>query len=112
MFESLLRVLILMTVVLAVVFCGWNEPLRYRFLSREQIAAEAQAARPATTYARESPSQWRPGGTSLDRAPYEVYRGVVYYSDKFDPKRVGSPTETPWRPNTYGGRGPNAAPSK
>jgi hypothetical protein len=101
MIESLLRVLILMAVVVAVVFSGWNEPLRYRFLSPDQIAAEEQAIRPFL--ARESPHQWRPAGTSLDRAPYEVQRGVVYYSDKFDPKRMGSSTETPWRPNTYGG---------
>lgn len=102
MFESLLRVLILMAVVAAVIVCGWNEPLRYRFLSANQIATEEQAIQPEMV-ARDSQHQLSPAGTSLDRAHYEVHRGTVYYSDKFDPKRMGNATETPWKPNIYGG---------
>ena len=36
---SLFRLLILLLILAAIIFAGWNEPLRNRFLSRQEIEA-------------------------------------------------------------------------
>jgi hypothetical protein len=86
----------------ALLFFGWDEPLRYRFMSAKEIAADKgeddQHAHSSTTVA--SMRSWQPAGTSLDRAPYEVKNGIVKYSKNFDPRQAGSPTETDYRLNT------------
>ena len=51
------------TVILSV---GWNEPLRYRFMSPDQIAeAEGRTKEPAPP----TPKRWEPMRTALDRVP-------------------------------------------
>ena len=72
-----------------IVYVGWYEPLRYRFLGAEEIAAEARAAAPM----EETSSEWKPQGTALDRAPYRIRRGEVSYTRNLDPRRVGTATE-------------------
>jgi hypothetical protein len=82
----------------AVVFLGWNEPLSYRFKSAQQIRELEQVPEPVSS--RLSMDGWVPGGTSLDRAPYEVTRGKVKYSTNYDPKKMGTGSETGTRSNT------------
>ena len=85
----------------AVLFLGWDEPLRYRFMSTKEIAADKQENEPAeSSSAIRTMRNWQPMGTSLDRAPYEIKDGVVKYSKNFDPRKTGSASETDCRRNT------------
>ena len=102
--EKILHTLAFLAVCAGIVFVGWHEPLRYRFMSSQQIAdevAESQPPPPAPPV-RVGSDGWHPGGTALDRSPYEVTQGKVKYSTDFDPRKMGAPTETDRRSNTTG----------
>src|SRR3954470_1164537 len=96
---KVLHALVFIGICAAIVVIGWNEPLRYRFMSPAEIAeVEASLAPPPRTWQPAS----NPKGTALDRAPYEVKEGKLKYSNKFDPKNMGAPTETDRRAHTAG----------
>lgn len=59
-----------------IVFIGWDEPLRYRFMSPAAIAVEERALRPPadSPEAEEAPAQVATGAP-LDRAPWKDGRG-------------------------------------
>ena len=46
MIAALASTIVWMLLVICVVVVGWNEPLRYKFMSRAQIAAEEKALEP------------------------------------------------------------------
>ena len=112
-------------VLSAVVLIGWKEPLRYRFMSKSEIASteKSEAARqamlagagsdmnalPATESAAPAVPQPIPesrtpqlSGSSLERGPYKTSNGHPIYSGKFDNRKLGTATETSERPNTTG----------
>ena len=68
------------TVILSI---GWNEPLRYRFMSPDEIA-EAEGR--TEEVAPPAPKQWEPMGTTLDRAQGERNGGSIIYSKNPDPR--------------------------
>ena len=93
------HLLVFLALCAAIIVIGWHEPLHYRFMSPEQIAEIEVSKEPP-------PKPWqsvaRPGGTALDRAPYEVQKGKLKYSESYDPRKLGAPTETDRRGNTVG----------
>jgi len=93
------KALVYFAVCGAVIFLGWNEPLSYRFKSAKEIRELEEAQQPVPSPTT-SMSDWIPGGTSLDRAPYEVTKGHVRYSKNYDPKKMGTGSETGTRQNT------------
>ena len=101
MFNQLLAWMLYLGVVFGVLWTGWNEPLRYRFLSPEELAQERGLTQSRRSSAppnmRDLPASaaasWRPAGTSLDRAAYDVKNGTISYSKTYDPRQVGTPTE-------------------
>ena len=81
-------------VIAGILFAGWNEPLRFRFLSSAELAQErnpnskvAAPTQPVTS--------WRPAGSTLDRAPYDVKHGQINFSQNYDPRKAGTVTEAP-----------------
>ena len=86
---KIVHALVFLAICASIIYVGWGEPLRYRFLSVEDIATEAREAAPVV----EPPPEWKPQGTALDRAPYRIRRGEVSYSRNVDPRRVGTATE-------------------
>ena len=46
MIAALASTIVWMLLVICVVVVGWNEPLKYKFMSRAQIAAEEKALEP------------------------------------------------------------------
>ena len=87
---KIVHALAFLAICASIIYLGWDEPLRYRFMSVEDIAEDARPAAPVA----ESPPEWRSQGTALDRAPYRVRRGEVSYTKNLDPRRVGTATET------------------
>ena len=65
--------LLYFAIVAALVFVGWHEPLRYRFLSRAEIHAIEHPAPPPPTPGpvTPKPGAWMDGAgrTQLDGAP-------------------------------------------
>ena len=94
------KALVYFAVCGAVIFLGWNEPLSYRFKSAKEIRELEEAQHPVPSRTTTSMTDWIPGGTSLDRAPYEVSKGSVRYSKNYDPKKMGTGSETGTRQNT------------
>jgi len=103
MFNQFLAWMVYLGVVFGILWIGWNEPLRYRFLSPEELAQERGLTQgpqrgSAPPNMRDLPAaasaSWRPAGTSLDRAAYDVKNGSITYSANYDPRHVGTPTET------------------
>lgn len=91
-------------VVSGVVYTGWNEPLHYRFMAPQELAAARgvqfetgapQGKAPPNMQALPGAdsANWRPAGTALDRAPYEKIKGQIYYSDNYDHYNTGTATE-------------------
>lgn len=71
-----LSIILITVCVLAI---GWSEPLRYRFMSRQEIYAEEH---PMPEIASETPVPWMwdPNRrTPLDRPSYNEKRSVNYY---------------------------------
>lgn len=95
----MLKSLVYLLLLGGVLFAGWKDPLEYHFMSAKDVEAARLASMPQEPEVVEV-RQWRPEGTSLDRAPYVVKRGEVKYSKQFDPKGVGPSTETDYRRNT------------
>src|SRR6266481_8701056 len=103
MMSSVLRGICWVILYVLVVATGWDEPLRYRFMSKEKIAEEEQKLAPPPPPPAEHSNMngWRPAGTALDRASYRTRNSEVYYTDTMDRKGLGSATETQARPNLY-----------
>jgi hypothetical protein len=90
-------------VVTGVLYTGWHEPLRYRFLSEQQLAQERGVKLHQPTRGNAPPNMhelpgpqaasWRPAGTSLDRAPWDIKNGEVVFSPNYDHHNAGTPTE-------------------
>jgi hypothetical protein len=97
--EKTVHALVFLGICAAIIFIGWREPLRYRFMSPDEIAEVEGDRHPA-------PRPWQPAsnpsGTALDRAPYEVKGGKLRYSEQYDSREMGSRTETDRRKNTTG----------
>lgn len=94
-----------LSVVSGVLYTGWNEPLHYRFMPAEELAKARGQQLP--TYSRQSKAppnmrdlpasksaNWRPMGTALDRAPYDVQNGQVRFYSDYDHRKMGTVTET------------------
>ncbi|MGB8169987.1 MAG: hypothetical protein WCF18_20960 [Chthoniobacteraceae bacterium] len=97
--EKTIHALAFLGVCAAIIFIGWHEPLRYRFMSPAEIV-ELEGDPEPVRQNWQSTSSLK--GTALDRAPYEVREGKVRYSKGFDPRQMGAPTETDQRANTRG----------
>ena len=100
--EIVINAAVFLALCVVVVCVGWNEPLRYRFMSEQEIAeVERPPATPAPT-PRPSAMEWRSqqSGTSLDRAPYTIVNGKVEYSEGYDSHKTGTATETDTRSGT------------
>ena len=113
--QKIVHALIFLGISAGIVVVGWNEPLSHRFKSKGALeeAARAETEREASEAAAQSaaadggtPSsavEWHAehGGTALDRGPYVRGRtGRVFYTNEFDRKKLGTPTETDERPFT------------
>ena len=84
-----------------IIFVGWDEPLRYRTLSRVDITAEENALRPPGPTPRPG-LQSHLTGSALDRAPWSTDKqGRVQYSHDFDTRTLGTRTEASGRANTF-----------
>ncbi len=95
-----IHALVFLAICMAIIIIGWNEPLRYRFMSPGQLAeVEGDREEPARQEWRSTSSA---KGTALDRAPYEVKSGKLKYSENFDSRKMGAPTETDRRGYTTG----------
>lgn len=99
MLNQLLGWMMYFGVVAGVIYVGWNEPLSNRFPSLSQ---SVNTPAPDTTHKapptmRDLPgaeaSNWRPNGTSLDRAPYDIKKGKLKYYSDYDHYETGTPTE-------------------
>jgi hypothetical protein len=67
MIASLASTAVWLLLVISVVIIGWDEPLRYKFMSRAQIAAEERALLPPPPPAAKGPAHtdmrdWDGGG--------------------------------------------------
>lgn len=80
----------------AIGYTGWDEPLRYKMMSKPAIAEEEMPllAPPPAPVSRQKVNRWQPVGTALDRAPYETRSGQVSYSDNYDKRELGTSTES------------------
>lgn len=77
-----------------IIFIGWDEPLRYRFMSPVTIAAEESAMRPlGETAPPADPPEPVSTGSALDRGPWRADRQGRNYS-RDDARAIGTPTET------------------
>ena len=65
---SLVRLLILLLILAAIIFAGWNEPLRNRFVSPQEIEAFNEPPP-----ARDADWMWEPGRTAVDRGAYRSH---------------------------------------
>ena len=63
-----IRFLIWLLVAAAIVYLAWDQPLRYRFMTADEIAQE-QYGGPAPDGANraQTSKQWQPKSTTLDR---------------------------------------------
>jgi hypothetical protein len=107
MIGELLKWVAYCAVVAAVLYVGWREPLRYRFMSEAEITAERRilAPTPAPTPPPRSATRQGLQGTALDRAPWVRSKdGSIGYSLDHDYRRPGSYTESEWKRNTTGAR--------
>lgn len=68
MTASFSRFVLWLIIALMIVASGWNKPLRYRFMSAEQIAEAEHANDPEPPPVRlpARPTPYVPRGTSLD----------------------------------------------
>jgi len=110
MASQLLQAVVYFAVCAALILVGWEQPLRYRFLSPEQIVEiERPADRNEQPVAGALPKshQWRPRGTSLDRAPYETKNDGVEFSESIDSRQMGTRSEQEARANLFNGKGAN-----
>lgn len=67
---KVVHAVVFLAICFAILFIGWREPIRYRFMSADQIAAEYA---PPRTPAPVDPSAWMKDPrrkTSLDRGAY------------------------------------------
>jgi len=96
-FAQFVHLLIFLVICGLIIFVGWKEPLRNRFMTAQDLAAEHAVANPPPPAPISKP--WRPTGTSLDRPAAPIRRSVRYY----DP-RQGVITTAP-EPGTGSGAG-------
>lgn len=80
---------------------GWNEPLRYLFMKKDEIMTEERALFPDRP-ANRSSNEWNAAGTSLDRAPYKTNNDGLEYTNNFDGRQMGTRSETDRRANPHG----------
>ena len=71
-FAKLVHAIVFLAICSAIIFIGWREPLRNRFMSADEITTEHQP--PVTPVEVKPVEKWRPLGTSLDRAPAKEKR--------------------------------------
>lgn len=108
MFTQILQATLYFFVCAAVILVGWEQPLRYRFLSSEQIVEIEVPTNDQSVVSRPAqPNSWRPMGTSLDRAPYQSDNQGVIYTDNVDFREMGTRSEQDRRKNLLQGRGAN-----
>ena len=90
--HELLHLGAFLLVAAAVALAGWNEPLRYLFMSSTDISAEEQALYPQEDTGKRV--VWRPNGTALDRAPYRTDNSGLEYTGNIDGREMGTRSET------------------
>ena len=71
--EHIFRAFALIGVLLLILILGWNEPLRYRFMSREEIYALENPQQQATPVAEKS-WMWDKSQRRLEQGPYKHAR--------------------------------------
>jgi hypothetical protein len=102
MIISFFRTIVWLLAIVFVVQMGWDEPLRYRTMTPQEIASEEKGLEPPPPSPRSSMSDWRPMGSALDRAPYRrMGNGGIIYSRNVDPNYMGPVTETQRRGTTF-----------
>ncbi len=99
MMASVIRGLFWFMAAIMIVATGWDEPLRYRFLSQGQIALEEGALRPPPP--RRDMTQWQPNGTALDRGAYRRNQWGIQYTRNSDSRALGTASETGMRSNAF-----------
>jgi hypothetical protein len=105
MLNQLLGWTVYLGVVSGIVYTGWNEPLHYRFMTSQELAAakgvqlqdaqQSQAPPNMQSLPAPAAATWRPMGTVLERAPYEKKGGQIIYSNNYDHYTTGTGTENP-----------------
>jgi len=93
LFAKLVNALVFVAICLVIVLVGWREPLRYRFMSAEDIAAEHPPPPPPPP--PEPPPnvmEWHPEGNPLNRGPYKAGQGDV--TTNHEPRRMGPTTQS------------------
>lgn len=101
--QEVLHVGILLIIGASVVIAGWNEPLRYLFMSPQQISAEELAMFPEPDESARRTTGLK--GTALDRAPYRTLQdGTIEWSNDFDSRKPGPRTETERKENMHNRR--------
>jgi hypothetical protein len=106
MFTQILQTILYLFVCAAVILVGWEQPLRYRFISSEQIAEiEAPPNSQSVVSHPPQPKSWRPMGTALDRAPYTTDNRGVIYTENIDFREMGTRSEQERRTNLLQGQG-------
>ena len=65
---KLVHALVFVGICAAIILVGWQEPLRYRFMSVDEIADHQASLHPTPVPQPVKP--WQPEGTSLDRFRY------------------------------------------
>jgi hypothetical protein len=105
MVSQIFQALVYFSVCAVLILVGWEQPLRYRFLSPEQIAEIERPTGQSVAGAMPKSTQWRPMGTSLDRAPYETHNQGVIYTNNIDGLEMGTRSEQEAKANLYNGRG-------
>jgi hypothetical protein len=63
---SLARLAVWLLLAASLIVTGWDEPLRYKFMSIEAIEAEERRLLEVKPPVR----QWQPSGTALDKPAY------------------------------------------
>lgn len=81
--EQIFRTLALLGVLAIVILLGWNEPLKYRFMSRAEIYALENPVRPVPAPQANGSWMTNPGRrTQLDRGPYNRTTSVPSYGNR------------------------------
>jgi hypothetical protein len=83
LFAKLVNALVFVAICLVIVLVGWREPLRYRFMSAEDIAAEHPPPPPPPP--PEPPPnvmEWHPEGNPLNRGPLQSGPGGCHHKPR------------------------------
>ncbi len=91
--ETLIGTFVVGLIATGIVWLGWEEPLSYRFMSREAIAERELVLHPPPP-PPPAKGEWTSQGTALDRVPdYRDRMGRSRYNESYDHRPIGMPME-------------------